>query len=105
MSILGINATSPAAIGRAAQMFRDTDLARHVNAKQSSRKITGPDEDGFYYLKLSLDCTEVEVGFAVHCGQVFVQGAVIHEGWVDVDCFIPAIKKDWTLAIEKELNL
>lgn len=104
-NIPGIMATSPAAIERAAQMWSDMKLSHHVNAKSHSRAITGPDEDGFCYLKLSLGCTEVEVGFDVACGQVFVQGAVIHEGWVDVNCFSPSVKNDWTLAIEKELNL
>lgn len=98
--VIGIAATSPAAIERAAQAFNDAKLHAHLNDGPAD---TDSDAD-FPTMKLPLGLTEVDVGYEVCAGQVFVQGIELSTGWVDIDNFAKSVRDGWTLAIEKKLG-
>lgn len=64
-----------------------------------------PDDDEFETIELKLGDATVAVEYTMFCGNVFVQGALIHDEWVDIDNFSQSVRKHWTEQIETELGI
>lgn len=96
-NIIGINATSPQAIARVADAFCDRLFAAH------SARIEQDDE--YLSAPLKLGEATVDVEYIMVAGCVMVQGATVHDEWVDVDCFATSIGARWRREIEKAKGL
>jgi len=83
--------------------FIPSFLAASQSRSIARRRLMNPDEDGYRYVKLNLGCTEVEVGFTMLDGRPFIHGAIIHDGWVDIDFFAARTKEAWVADIDREL--
>ena len=68
-------------------------------------KLVMKDDDEFFGVELKLGEATVLVEYIVFCGNVFVQGAVILDAWVDIDNFSQSVRKSWTEQIETELGI
>lgn len=91
---IGIQATSPRAIERVAEAFCDRLLAQHQAMDDEHQSIT-----------LTLGEAEVDVEYLMVSGSVMVQGAVVNDEWVDVDCFAQRVGAAWRRDIERSLGV
>ena len=89
---IGINATSPAAIERAAQLWSD-------------RQAASNDDEDYQHITLKLGCAEVDVEYVMIAGCPLVQGATINGEFVDVDCFAKSVGAGWRRDIERVLHV
>jgi hypothetical protein len=75
-----------------------------ASPKAMQAEITGPNEHENYTLALKLGEAPVDVEFAVIQGEPVVQGCVVHDEWVDVDCLSRRVVDGWRGDIARRMG-